>query len=89
MRISAVAAAGTADERAHLLRERVDELADEVLMDACHICTGTGLAPLPHLPRDWARRFHICPGTGLAPLPHLRTDGVGIPNPVVLRRDWA
>ena len=30
---------------------------------ACHICTGTGLAPCPHLHRDWAR-----------PCPHLHRD---------------
>jgi hypothetical protein len=53
---------------------------------ACHICTGTGLAPCPHLHRDWARpvptsapglgspRAHICAGTGLAPCPHLHRD---------------
>ena len=26
----------------------------------CHICAGTGLSPLPHLPRDWAHTADIC-----------------------------
>ncbi len=39
----------------------------------CHICTGTGLAPLPHLHRDWVHPCHICTGTVLA-LPHLHQD---------------
>ena len=33
----------------------------------CHICSGTGAHPRPHLRRDRARPAHICAGTARAP----------------------
>ncbi len=42
-------------------------------MGACHICTGIGPTPLPHLPLDWALTAATST-PGLGPLlPHLRT----------------
>ena len=49
-------------------RQRLCEVAPRRLRGRrppMHVATGTGLAPWPHLLRDWARPCHICARTAL------------------------
>ena len=50
------------------------------LAHSCHICAGTGLAPKPHLHRDWARPLPTSALRLGSPLPTSAT-GLGSPLP--------